>query len=512
MLKAVIYARYSSEKQNEQSIEGQLRACYKYAHANNIEVVKEYIDRAMSGTNDRRPAFQDMLKSSSSNEWDILLVYKLDRFSRDKVEATIHKHTIRKNGKKIISVMENIPDTPEGIILESVLEGFNEYYSKELSQKIKRGNHESRLKGIFTTGKPPFGYDLIDKHLYINNNQAETVKTLFKLITEGYTYTEVAYILNTHEEFNKSQKHFDKKLVEKIYINNHYTGILESNGFIYDKVYPQILTQEEWDNAHKNRRVLKRDAQHPNTRDYSNSRYLLMPKVYCGNCRRRMETSSGTSSSGRLLQYYACKNHKKGESTCGMKSIQKDLLEDVVFRALKNILKKEELVDKMAAELYKRRQEASYLTAEISELLSKKAETEKLIAALNESLSLTNSEAITNNIILLNRKLLDITTKIEQAKNKEFEDIGLEDMKAYMKYLVGKKEIDDEKFRRNLAKHFINHVIVYPNKIIVSIRGFRVISSELNDVPDFENIEECLKNSDKRRKVKGLTPGSPKGS
>ncbi len=512
MVKAAIYARYSSEKQNEQSIEGQLRACYKYAKSNNMEVFKEYIDRAMTGTNDRRPAFQDMLKASYLTDWDVLLVYKLDRFSRDKVEATIHKHTLRMNGKRIVSVMENIPDTPEGIILESVLEGFNEYYSKELSQKIKRGNHESRLKGIYTMGKPPFGYDTINKHLRINKDQAETVRTLFKLVSEGYTYTEVAQILNKYEELNKSHRVFDKKLVEKIFINKHYTGILEFNGFIYDKVYPPIMTQEEWDNAHKNRRVIKRDVQHTYTKDYSNSQYLLMPKVYCGNCKRRIETSSGTSSSGRMLRYYACKNHKKGESTCGMKSIPKDLLEDVVFRALKNILKKEELIDKMATELYRRRQDTSYLTAEVTELLHKKEETEKLIEALNQSLSLTNSEAITKNLVMLNRQLLDINAQIERSKNKEFEDIALEDMKAFMKYLVGKKDKDDEKFRRNLSKHFINYVIVYPNKIVVSIRGFAPISSELTDVPDFENIDKCLIFQDKRRKVTDAERGSPKGS
>ena len=167
MVKAAIYARYSSEKQNEQSIEGQLRACYKYAKSNNMEVVKEYIDRAMTGTNDRRPAFQDMLKASYLTDWDVLLVYKLDRFSRDKVEATIHKHTLRMNGKRIVSVMENIPDTPEGIILESVLEGFNEYYSKELSQKIekelaelgiKNAKFEARFENIPQSGifyRPP---------------------------------------------------------------------------------------------------------------------------------------------------------------------------------------------------------------------------------------------------------------------------------------------------------------------------------------------------------------------
>ena len=131
MNKAVIYARYSSDTQTEQSIEGQLRVCQQYAKANNILIVGTYIDRAMTGTNDMRPDFQRMIKDSAKHQWDMVLVYKLDRFSRDKYESTIHKHTLKENGVKLVSAMENIPDTPEGIILESLLEGMNQYYSSE---------------------------------------------------------------------------------------------------------------------------------------------------------------------------------------------------------------------------------------------------------------------------------------------------------------------------------------------------------------------------------------------
>ena len=124
MKTAVIYARYSSDSQTEQSIEGQLRECEEYAKKNNILILGTYIDRAMTGTNDNRPDFQRMIKDSSRKEWDYVLVYKLDRFSRNKYETAIHKNTLKNNGVKVLSAMENIPDTPEGIILESMLEGY----------------------------------------------------------------------------------------------------------------------------------------------------------------------------------------------------------------------------------------------------------------------------------------------------------------------------------------------------------------------------------------------------
>ena len=152
MKTAVIYARYSSDNQTEQSIEGQLRVCQEYAKNNDILLLDTYIDRAMTGTNDNRADFQRMLKDSAKNHWDYVLVYKIDRFSRNKYETAIHKKTLRDNGTRLLSATEYIPDSPEGIILESMLEGYAEYYSAELSQKIRRGMNESRQKGNYTGG------------------------------------------------------------------------------------------------------------------------------------------------------------------------------------------------------------------------------------------------------------------------------------------------------------------------------------------------------------------------
>lgn len=124
MKTAVIYARYSSDSQTEQSIEGQMRVCEDYARNNDIVILARYIDRAMTGTNDNRPDFQRMLKDSDSRTWNYVLVYKLDRFSRNKYEMAVHKKTLKDNGVRVISATEYIPDSPEAIILESMLEGY----------------------------------------------------------------------------------------------------------------------------------------------------------------------------------------------------------------------------------------------------------------------------------------------------------------------------------------------------------------------------------------------------
>ena len=131
MKTAAIYARYSSDNQTEQSIEGQLRVCEEYAQRNNIVIVDTYIDRAMTGTNDNRPDFQRMIQDSVKKKWDFILVYKLDRFSRNKFESVVNRRKLADNGVKLLSAMENIPDSPEGIILESLLERMNQYFSAD---------------------------------------------------------------------------------------------------------------------------------------------------------------------------------------------------------------------------------------------------------------------------------------------------------------------------------------------------------------------------------------------
>ena len=186
MKTAVIYARYSSDSQTEQSIEGQLRTCKEYAEKNDIIIVDTYIDRAMTGTNDNRIAFQKMLKDSGNHQFSVVLVYKLDRFSRNKYESVIHKKTLKDNGVGIISCMENIPDTPEGTLMETLLEGFNQYFSEELTQKVNRGLKESWLKGNATEGGHVFGYDIINKKYVVNEYEKEIVIRTFEMYSNGY--------------------------------------------------------------------------------------------------------------------------------------------------------------------------------------------------------------------------------------------------------------------------------------------------------------------------------------
>ena len=181
-MNAVIYARYSSDNQREESIEGQLRECMEYCKKNGMVVVKEYIDRAFSAKTDHRPDFQRMIKDSAKGLFDVVVVWKLDRFARNRYDSAHYKAALKKNGVRVVSAKENIADGPEGIILESMLEGMAEYYSAELSVKVIRGHTENALKCKYNGGTPTFGF-IIDanKQYQPDPVRAPIVLDIFKM-------------------------------------------------------------------------------------------------------------------------------------------------------------------------------------------------------------------------------------------------------------------------------------------------------------------------------------------
>lgn len=179
--KAVLYCRFSSENQREKSIEGQRRECLEYAQKNGIEVIGEYVDRAKSATTDERPDFQRTIRKSSSKSFGIVLVWKLDIFARNRFDSLKYKAILKQNGIRLLSETERIMEGPDGIIMESLLDGMNEYYSADLSQKIKRGMTENVLKGKTTGGLRQFDYQIVNGCYVIDENEGHMIKEMFHL-------------------------------------------------------------------------------------------------------------------------------------------------------------------------------------------------------------------------------------------------------------------------------------------------------------------------------------------
>lgn len=224
-MKAVIYARYSSDNQREESTEGQLRECTAFAQKNDITILRNYIDRAFSAKTDNRPAFQEMIKDSGKKLFDVIIVWKLDRFARNRYDSARYKAALKKNGVKVVSATEVISDGAEGIILESVLEGYAEYYSADLSEKVIRGMTENALKGKFNGGRLPIGY-IVDEehHLQIDPTTAPFILEAYKRYADGATMTQIRDLLNEQGVSSKRGMPMNYNNVQLLLHNRRYIG------------------------------------------------------------------------------------------------------------------------------------------------------------------------------------------------------------------------------------------------------------------------------------------------
>jgi DNA invertase Pin-like site-specific DNA recombinase len=126
-MNGVIYARYSSDNQREESIDGQLRECLAFTEKNDIQIIETYVDRALSAKTDNRPDFQRMIRDSTKEQFEVIIVWKLDCFARNRYDSAHYKAILKRNNVRVVSATEAISQGPDGIILESLLEGIYKY-------------------------------------------------------------------------------------------------------------------------------------------------------------------------------------------------------------------------------------------------------------------------------------------------------------------------------------------------------------------------------------------------
>ena len=463
MKKAAIYARYSSDAQTEQSIEGQLRVCQQYAKNNDILVVDTYIDRAMTGTNDMRPDFQRMIRDSAKRQWDYVIVYKLDRFSRDKYATTIHKHTLKENGVKLLSAMENIPDTPEGIILESLLEGMNQYYSAELSQKVKRGLKESYLKGNFTGGTVPYGYDVKDKKVSINPEEGAVIKEIFGLYAQGYTVEYIANELKSRGVRAKNGGYLKEKTIYKMMTNARYNGKTIHGDTVYENIYPKIVDDDTWRKVQE----LHEENKHSPGRKKEIYDFILSGKLVCGECKHNMVGISGTSQSGVKYYYYTCA-HKFRRHPCPSTSVRKTELEDLVIETTAKLLSDDGSLEFLAETICKRINENNKTNTTIKSLEARKAAAVKssrnLISAIEQGII---TEQTKDRLKELESEIARLEFDIEQERQRSFIEITTDKIIRFLKTAL-RPDYQDITARKVLVKYLIRDIIVYNDRIIIN--------------------------------------------
>ncbi len=358
--RAVLYARFSSDNQREESIEAQLRAMHEYCSRNSIVVIHAFCDRAKSATTDDRPEFLKMIAASREGDFDFAIVHKLDRFSRNRYDSAYYKRELKKNGVQLLSVLEQMDDSPESIILESVLEGMSEYYSKNLAREVMKGRRESAMNCRYIGGWVPYGFRVDPQtHRYIiNDYEAEAVRMIFRDVADGCGYNVVLNKLNAMGYRTRLGNTFSKETLYEMLRNEKYNGVYvfsraaskdelgrRNNHLdkpIEDQIripggMPKIVDDETFARVQAILASRKRHGRRDGKR-----KYLLTGMVFCGLCGHRYcgdSMQTGGEKNRSVIGTYFCNNRKNhGAHACSNSNIHQEPLEELVLQKIEEIV------------------------------------------------------------------------------------------------------------------------------------------------------------------------------
>ena len=463
-MNAVVYARFSSHRQGEQSIEGQVAEAERFASEHGLTIIHVYADRAQTGRNDNREQFQLMLADAARHKFDALIVWKTDRIGRNKEEIALNKYHLKKNSIKIYYVAEMIPDTPEGIILESVIEGMAAYYSEQLSQNIKRGQRASAAKAQSTGGNRPLGYLTgPDKKFIIDPDNAPTVKLVFDLYAKGKTISEIVQKLNEQGCRTLKGKPFTHNSLRTILKNEKYIGIYTYKDEVrLENAIPPIVDTETFYKVQELLKYNQKAAAHKN----SKVEYLLTEKLFCGKCGAMMVGVCGTSKTGNRHHYYYCHNQRK--KLCNKKPVRQVWIENLVLEYVIGLVQDEELLEFIAENTYLYYIAQNTDTSYTDSLQKSLAEVEKSISNLVRAIEQgIFNDATKQRMDELDEQTAEIKAALASAKLKE--NLGLtKEHIIYFLHQFANMDYTDLECQKRLIKTFINSVFVYDDKIVLT--------------------------------------------
>ena len=461
---AVIYARYSSDSQREASIEGQLRDCKDYAEKNGITVVGTYIDRAYSAKTDDRPDFQRMIKDSGKKIFDVVLVWKLDRFARNRFDAVNYKYQLEKNGVHLVSAMEPISQGPEGIMVESMLIGMAEYYSAELALKVARGERENALQCKYNGGVVPLGFTIgkEDRLYHIDPETAPIVQEIFTRYADGEPAEKIAASLNERGLRTRTGKPFVKNSFFQIFRNRRYIGEYRYKDIVTPGGIPAIVDQDLFDRVQQRFEQNRIAHGRPAKEDVS---YLLTTKLFCGKCGTLMGGESGTSHMGNTYYYYKCGNAKRhGKAHCDLKAIRKEPLERFVVDTAIKVIFSDEIIERLIDLVMEAQQKENTRLPVLKDQLR---DTEKRLANL--------LEAIEQGILTpTTKQRLDELEARKEALNTSILEEELKKpvlTREWMRFWFEKfrkGDMSDMEHQRQIIDTFVNSVYVFDDRVVLN--------------------------------------------
>lgn len=484
---AIIYSRYSSHAQRDVSIEQQVKECQKYAERLGLRVVEIYADRALTGTNDKRPEFQRMIRDAEKGAFAYVIVYTLDRFARDRYDSAVYKRQLRNCGVKVLSAMENISDDPTGVLMESMLEGLAEYYSKELSRKITRGMRDNAEKCL-ANGSLPYGYRRgPDGRYAVVEAEAEVLREIYSRVDKGEAFVQIFEDLNSRGLRTKTGGAWNRSSFNTLLTNERYTGVYIFGETRVEGGIPQIIDKEIFDRVQMRLQTKPRARNSPQKRRRANGVYLLTGKLYCGKCHSPMVGISGKSTSQTPHTYYVCQKRRK-EKTCDKHHVRRDWAEQQIAVILRDIVLNDAVINWLADSVM------TYLASagepmEVSMLRDQLAETrsalKNIMAAIEQGIFTNTTKA---RLTELEAAEAEIVTKLTIAEQKKATDISRDYIVAWlMTFRDGNPE--DKAYQELLIDSFLVAAYLYDDhwKLVFNYTG------ETNEIEipfDIDGVEE----------------------
>lgn len=479
---AVAYGRFSSNNQREESIDAQLRAIREYCEKENIELIAEFKDEAISGKTDDRADFQRMVNQLLKGhlQADYVLVHKFNRFARNKYDSALYKKKLKDAGIKVISVSQKIDDTPEGELLEGFLETIDQYYSANLAVEVRKGLRENALKGKHAGGQVLFGYSLDEEGYYRPNENAKIVKRIFEEYAAGYPKTEICERLNAEGYRNQRGKKFNTRTLYDLlrnekYIGNYVYTIEQTETIRLDGIIKNPpIDRELW---HTVQELCTSSSIRGRQRKQKRT-YFLTGKAYCECCGAHISgAGSKRSRNGDLNYYYKCVGKVKHKNGCTNPSINKDWFEPRVLQTVVNSVMSEEkikLIAKQAfSEILAMRDTPIITTAQLKKELAQILKKQERLTELYLDGEMDKPMLDEKNGELHRRKYV-IEEELEKRKNiAEADDITEKDIEKFITEFVenikNNYSVADDEFMRIMFATFIDKVVVGKEKITVHI-------------------------------------------
>ena len=456
----VIYARYSSHSQREESIEQQIEECTAFAQANGIKIVGIYADKAVSGRTDRRSDFQRLLRDAEKQKFAVVIAYKSNRIARNMLNALQYESRLDSYGIKTLYAKEEFGNSAAGRVDLRTMMNVNQFYSENMAEDIKRGMLDNATQ-CKVNGALPYGYKKGEDGKYcIDEARAVIVREIFERVVKGDRYIEIINSLNNRGITTKTGKPFNKNSFHRMLVNERYIGVYEHSGIRVEDGIPPIISKEVFYMVQKR---LKEGANEQGAKRKPNSDYLLTGKLYCGECGAPMIGISGTSATGEIYYYYTCKG-RRTDTACLKKNIQRDFLEQVVVDMTRACINDTELIDwlvKGYLDFKKHAMENSDIPLMEQELQEKKKALANLLKAIEAGIF---NSTTADRMKELEEEVKVLERSISLGKMM-YTDSFDEDKLAFYLHKLSEGHPDSIQYRKELLRTFVRAVRLWDDHI-----------------------------------------------